>query len=49
MSSFYIAELWGVLEGLKLAVATDFRNIILEVDSQQVVNDITTGDQSSNM
>lgn len=49
MSSVYKAELWGVLEGLKLVVAMDFQKVILEVDSQQVVNDITTSDQSSNM
>ncbi|CAL5186876.1 unnamed protein product [Lathyrus oleraceus] len=49
MSSVYIVELWDVLEGLKLAMAMDFWNIIVEVDSQQVIKDITMGDLSSNM
>lgn len=40
ISSVYITELQGVLEGLKLVVAMDFRNIIMKVDYQQVVNDI---------
>jgi hypothetical protein len=36
----YIAELWGLLEGLKLAKRMSFKKIEVHVDSIGVVNDI---------
>lgn len=42
----YIAELWGVLENLKIVVAMDLINITMEVDSQQVVNDIDSNNRT---
>ncbi|MCH87362.1 ribonuclease H protein [Trifolium medium] len=40
--SAYVAELWGVFEGLKIARARGFRKIELQVDSQVVVNTLAT-------
>jgi ribonuclease HI len=37
----YIAELWGVLEGLKLAKRMKFARVEVRIDSLEVVNDIT--------
>lgn len=34
ISNVYIAELFGVLKGLKIIVTMNLRNIIMEVDSQ---------------
>lgn len=49
INSVYIHKLWGVLEGLKLAMTMDLQYIIMEVDSQQMVNDIISEHQSNNM
>ncbi|GAU37398.1 hypothetical protein TSUD_361030 [Trifolium subterraneum] len=42
--SAIIAELWGVLEGLKLAERRRFRNIEVNVDSSSVVKMIMNGE-----
>ena len=34
----FIAELWGVYEGLKLAQNRGFKVVIVQVDSQVIVN-----------
>ena len=39
--SAYVAELWGVFEGLKLALSHGFLRVELLVDSQVVVNTIS--------
>jgi ribonuclease HI len=37
----YIAELWGVLEGISLARRMNFSKVEVRIDSLEVVNDIT--------
>lgn len=39
--SMYIAKLWGVYKSLVLVTNMKFNNIIIEIDSQQVVKDIS--------
>jgi ribonuclease HI len=43
LCSAFIAELWGVFEGLKLAYMLGFKNVELEVDSDAVVGVIKRG------
>lgn len=45
----YIAESWGVFEGLQLAIGLGFYNIDICVDFQQVVHDIKTSNTSNIM
>jgi ribonuclease HI len=48
LCSAFVAELWGVFEGLSLAYRLGFRNVELEVDSETVVCVIKTGCLKSN-
>jgi ribonuclease HI len=48
LCSAFVAELWGVFEGLSLAYRPGFRNVELEVDSETVVCVIKTGCLKSN-
>ncbi|MCI24501.1 ribonuclease H protein, partial [Trifolium medium] len=47
--SAYVAELWGVLEGLNLARRLGFRAVELHVDSDVVVQVIHSGVSKSSM
>ncbi|MCH94217.1 ribonuclease H protein, partial [Trifolium medium] len=42
-SSAFVAEMWGVVEGLRLAKRMGFRKVELNVDSETVVNAIRSG------
>jgi ribonuclease HI len=48
LCSAFVAELWGVFEGVSLAYRLLFRNVELEVDSETVVCVIKTGCLKSN-
>ena len=39
-TSAFIAELWGVLQGLRIARDQGMKNILLQVDSEYVVKSI---------
>jgi len=41
--SAYVAELWGVLEGLKMARERGFHKVELDVDSKVVVSNLVDG------
>jgi ribonuclease HI len=43
LCSAFVAELWGVYEGLKLVYRLGFKNVELEVDSEAVVGVIKSG------
>jgi ribonuclease HI len=45
----FIAELWGVLEGLRCAKRMGFTSVELHVDSLVVVNTITKGQDINSM
>jgi ribonuclease HI len=47
--SAFVAELWGVFEGLKLAQFKGFKKVELSVDSQVVINSIKNGDEGNAM
>lgn len=42
-----IAEMWGILEGMKLAWETGFKKVIVESDAEQVVGEINTKQEIS--
>lgn len=43
----YVAELWGVLEGLQLALSHGYRRVEVAVDSKVVANHINSRSQGS--
>lgn len=47
--SVYLTELWGVLEGSRLATRLNFKSIEVNMDSLQVVKDINVRDSSNIM
>lgn len=38
--SAHVAELWGVYQGLMLAKSKDYNQLIVEIDSKQIVSNI---------
>jgi len=46
-SSTFVAELWGVFQGLKLAILKGFTRILLQVDSKAVILAIRSGNEGS--
>ncbi|KAG4915411.1 hypothetical protein JHK87_052968 [Glycine soja] len=46
-SSTFVAELWGVFQGLKLAILKGFTRILLQVDSKAVILAIRSGNKGS--
>lgn len=42
-----MAELWGVFQGLKLAILKGFTRILLQVDSKAVILAIRSGNEGS--
>ncbi|KAK2430741.1 Polynucleotidyl transferase, ribonuclease H superfamily protein [Trifolium repens] len=49
LCSAFVAELWGVFEGLKLAQIKGFEKVEICVDSQAVINGIRKGDGGNAM
>lgn len=47
VSSAYLAELWGALEGIKLAASKCFTSIELQMDSVAIVNCLNGADRGS--
>jgi ribonuclease HI len=47
ITTTYVAEMWGVYEGLKLARSKSISNLIVQVDSAVVVHGIESGKQGS--
>lgn len=39
--SSYMAELWGLLEGLKLVLVIGFRRVKVNMNSSEIIMDIT--------
>lgn len=47
VSSAYLAELWGVYEGLKLAKSKGYLRLELQLDSKTVADSLNIGNQGS--